>query len=114
VFRTRSEAQKACQTGRVEVNGQRAKAHREVRAGDEIEIRRPMGRRQRLVVRGLANKHMAKSEARLLYEDVTPPPTPEELELRKLAALARPYRAAANPPSTRERRALRRAKEGLS
>jgi hypothetical protein len=96
----------------VEVNGQRAKAHREVKPDDQIVIRRPLGRRQMVIVRGVADSHIAKSEARLLYVDVTPPPSPEELELRRLAALARPHRLASRPPSTRERRALRRAKEG--
>ena len=44
LFRTRSEAQKACKIGRVHVNGQPAKAHREIRPGDEIVISRPMMR----------------------------------------------------------------------
>jgi ribosome-associated heat shock protein Hsp15 len=111
LFRTRSEAQKACQMGRVVVNGDRAKSHRVVKPGDALEIHRPMGRRQQVVVRQLAERHIPKAEARLLYEDVTPPPTPEELELRRLAALARPYRRHMPAPGSRERRALRRMKE---
>ena len=50
LFRTRSEAQKACKAGRVDVNGQEAKPHREIRSGDEIVISRPLGRKQRIVV----------------------------------------------------------------
>jgi ribosome-associated heat shock protein Hsp15 len=111
LYRTRSEAQKACQMGRVEVNGQRAKAHRDVKPGDELEIHRPMGHRQRVIVRGLADRHIAKPGARRLYEDVTPPPTPEELELRRLTALARPHRLAVRAPNRREQRTLRRLKE---
>ena len=110
LFRTRSEAQKACQMGRVLVNDDRAKAHRDVKPGDRVDIHRPMGRRHRVVVRALADRHIAKADARMLYEDVTPPPTPEELELRRLAALARPHRLAAMPDK-RQRRALRQAKE---
>jgi len=72
LFKTRSEAQKACRLGKIAVNGQTAKAHREVRPADEIEINRPFGRRQKLIVRGLAEKHIPKAEARGLYEDVTP------------------------------------------
>ena len=75
LFRTRSEAQKACKIGRVDVNGQTAKAHREVRPGDEIVISRPLGRKQTVVVRGLADRHVAKAEARALYEDRTPKPS---------------------------------------
>ena len=64
--------QKACRLGKVDVGGQPAKPHREIKAGDEIDIGRPFGRRQKVVVCGLAEKHIAKAEARLLYEDVTP------------------------------------------
>jgi ribosome-associated heat shock protein Hsp15 len=110
LFPTRSAAQKACQTGRLEVNGERAKPHREVKAGDAIEVRRPLGRRQRVVVRAVASRHVPKAEARLLYEDVTPPPTPEEIEDRRLAAWSRP-RLPGRAPDKRERRALRRMKE---
>ena len=46
LFSTRSEAQRACQGGKVDVNGQAAKPHRLVRAGDELRITRPLGRRQ--------------------------------------------------------------------
>jgi ribosome-associated heat shock protein Hsp15 len=113
LFKTRSEAQKACKGGKVDVNGQAAKPHREIREGDEIEITRRFGRRQKVVVKGLAETHMAKAEARLLYEDLTPQPTPEEVEMRRLARLAAPFvrPASAGTPDRRERRALRRFKE---
>ncbi len=111
LFRTRSEAQRACQTGRVEVNGQRAKPHRAVRMGDRIHVDRPSGRQQQVLVKGLADRHVPKAEARLLYEDVTPPPTPEEQALIDLLRLARPTRIGAGTPDTRQRRALRRLKE---
>ena len=76
VFRTRSEAQKACKAGKVDVNGQSAKPNRHLRIGDEIEVSRPFGRKQRLVVRDVADRHVAKADAKKLYEDLTPPPTP--------------------------------------
>lgn len=113
LFRTRSEAQKACKMGRVEVNGDPAKPHREIRAGDEIRVSRPLGRKQTVVVRGLADRHIPKVEARELYEDRTPPPTPEEIEMRKLERLTRALnRAPKIAPDKRERRRLRRLKEG--
>jgi ribosome-associated heat shock protein Hsp15 len=112
LFRTRSEAQKACKGGKVDVNGQPAKPHREVRSGDEIVISRPMGRKQRVVVYGVADTHIPKADARALYEDLTPPPSPEEIELRRMARLARPFTrpAGAGSPDKRERRQLRRLK----
>jgi len=110
LFKTRSEAQKMCKGGKVSVNGQNAKPHRLIRVADEIEISRPFGRRQRLVVRGLADTHVAKAAARQLYEDRTPPPSAAEIEIRRLERI---YRAAMSPPRApdkRERRKLRRLK----
>ena len=114
LYKTRSEAQKACKGGKVDVNRQASKPHRELKEGDEIEISRPLGRRQRVVVRGLAEQHIPKAEARKLYEDITPPPSPEEAEMLRLARLAKPHLRAANAgtPDRRERRELRRMKEG--
>jgi ribosome-associated heat shock protein Hsp15 len=112
LFRTRSEAQKAIRNGKIDVNGQPAKAHRVVRAGDELVIGRPFGRKQTIVVKGITDKHVAKAEARLLYEDTTPAPTQDEIERRRLERM---YRAAVTPPTTpdkRARRALRKMKEG--
>jgi ribosome-associated heat shock protein Hsp15 len=108
LFRTRSEAQKACKAGRVDVNGQPGKPDRHLRVGDELQIKRPYGRVQRLLVKGLRDSHVAKTEARKLYEDLTPPPTLEEIESRRLERI---YRAAMTPPKApdkRDRRALRR------
>lgn len=114
LYRTRSEAQKACKGGKVDVNRQAAKPHREINEGDEIEMSRPLGRRQRVVVRALAEQHIPKAEARKLYEDITPKPTAEEAEMLRLARLARPHvrAAGAGSPDKRERRELRRMKEG--
>ena len=111
VFRTRSEALRACRGGKVSVNGQRAKPHREIRHGDAIAVTRQNGNQLKLIVKGLADRHLQKSKARLLYEDVTPPPSPEELEFR---ALLRHVPLAENSsratPNKRDRRALRQAK----
>jgi len=112
VFKTRSEAQKACKLGQVSVGGQVAKAHREVRAGDQLTIQRPMGRKQLLTVLGVADRSVSRADARLLYDDTSPKPTPEEVELRKLERI---YRAAATPPTRPDRdqrRTLRRLKRG--
>ena len=112
LFKTRSEAQKACRLGKVIVNGTAAKPHREVKAGDKIEIQRPMSRRQLITVLDVADRHVAKADARLLYEDRTPKPTPEEIEVRRLERI---YRAAATPPTRPDRdmrRTLRRLKRG--
>ena len=108
VYRTRSEAHKACRGGKIDVNGQPAKPNRRLRVGDELEIGRPFGRKQRLKVLALADRHLPKAEARGLYQDLTPPPTPEEIEARKQERL---FHAAMTPPHSpdkRQRRALRK------
>ena len=107
LFKTRSEAQRACRGGKVDVNGDSARPNRVVRPGDEIVITRGAGRRQTVIVRVITSKHVPKAEARELYEDRTPPPTPEQLEVRDFE---RAFRAA-NPtttPDRRDRRLLRR------
>jgi ribosome-associated heat shock protein Hsp15 len=114
LFRTRSEAQRAIDGGKVEVNGQNTKPHRLVHPGDQLRITRPAGRRQLVLVKSVAEKHVPKAEARLLYEDRTPPPTPEELAARELERhfrAAQP-RAARRRPDRREQRRLRSVKEG--
>lgn len=113
LFRTRSEAQQACKGGKVDVNGHSAKPHREVRPGDTVEITRPQARRQRVIVRGTAERHIPKAEARQLYEDTTPPPSPEEQAMLDLMRLVRPTaRGTPQTPDRRERRRLRQEKEG--
>ena len=113
LFKTRSDAQRACTGGKVDVNGQRAKPHRQLRVGDEIRLTRGPGRRQVVVVRTLADRHVPRADARALYDDTTPPPTPEELAARELERAfwhsRAPVRRAA--PDRRERRERRRAKE---
>lgn len=89
LFKTRSEAQRECKVGRVTVNGIIAKPHRDIRAGDELVIARGGGRKQTLVVRAIADRHIARALARKLYDDRTPPPTPEELEERRVERLLR-------------------------
>ena len=112
LFKTRSEATRACRLNKVIVEGQGAKAHRVVKVGDELEIHRPMGRKQLITVLGIADSHLPKAEARLLYEDRTPKPSAEEIEIRRLERI---YRAASTPqnrPDRDQRRTLRRLKRG--
>lgn len=114
LYKTRSEAQKACKGGKVEVNGQGGKAHRALRVGDRLRLTRAAGRRQQVVVLALAAQHLPKPEARLLYEDVTPPPSPEELAARELERhfWTSRVKASARTPDRREKRRIRREKEG--
>ena len=110
LYRTRSEAQKACQGGKVEVNGQSSKPHRSLRVGDELRLSRPFGRKQTVTVLGLADRHMPKAEARLLYQDTTPPLSEEEKEMRRIERVYRASMQRSHAPDKRERRAIRKLK----
>lgn len=101
LFKTRSDAQRACKGGKVVIDGVTAKPHRDVRIGSEIVITRPSSRKQIVVVLAVADTHLPKAEARLLYEDRTPPPTADEIELRQMERL---YRAVTKPAGRLDRR----------
>jgi len=110
LFKTRSEAKRACEGGKIEVNGEHAKPHRAVREGDRIRISRPFGRHQDVIVRIALDEHVKKAEARVLYDDVTPKPTAEEIEMRRMERVYRAATQAAGTPDRRRRREIRRAK----
>jgi ribosome-associated heat shock protein Hsp15 len=111
LFKTRSEAKRACEGGKVEVNGEGAKPHRTVREGDRVRIGRGFGRHQDVIVRIAIDQHVKKTEARALYDDVTPKPTPEETEARRMERVYRAAAQAAGTPDRRRRREIRRFKE---
>ena len=111
LFKTRSEAKRACEGGKVSVNGQNAKPNRAVREGDQIRISRPYSRHQDVVVRILIDQHVKKSEAKVLYDDVTPKPTAEEIEMRRIERAYRAATRASGTPDRRQRRKLRELKE---
>ena len=112
LYKTRSEAKRACESGHVEVNGDRAKPHRTLREGDRLRLNRGFGRHQDVVVKVIIEQHVKKAEARVLFDDLTPKPGPEEIERRRIERLYRAAAQAAGTPDRDRRRALRRAKEG--
>ena len=74
------------------------------------QVRRRTGGRSARVRDAVAT-HIPRTAARLLYEDLTPPLTAAEKEMRRLERI---YRAASGPgraPDKRARRELRRLKE---
>ncbi len=109
LFKTRSEAKRACEGGKVDVNGEHAKPHRTIGVGDTLRIARPFGRHQTVTVKAIVGQHVRKSDARELYEDLTPKPTPEEMEMRRTERIYRAAAAAAGS-DRRRRRDMRRMK----
>jgi ribosome-associated heat shock protein Hsp15 len=110
LFKTRSEAKRACEGGKVDVNAEHAKPHRAIREGDRIRITRPFGRHQDVIVRIVLDQHVKKAEARVLYDDVTPKPTAEEIEMRRMERVYRAATQAAGTPDRRRRREIRKAR----
>lgn len=106
VFKTRTQANRACSLGRVRVNGLPAKPHKELAVGDRIEVE---GKWSRILeVRVLRDKPVPKAEARELYEDHSPPPPPRDSLERLLARPAVRREPGQGRPTKRERRLLDR------
>ena len=102
-FKTRQLAIEAVNAGRIEVNGERAKPAKAVRAGDAMTIRKPPYEFV-LEVLGVAEKRGAAPIARALYAE-----TPSSVAAReKLAAELKdmPAPVFKGRPTKRDRRTL--------
>ncbi|HQN40408.1 MAG TPA: RNA-binding S4 domain-containing protein [Thermoanaerobaculia bacterium] len=106
VFKTRTQATKACDLSRVRVNGVSVKPHRLLQLGDRVEIEVFPDWSRTLVVRELAERPLPKAEVPRLYEDLSPPRPPRDsLErLRRRPLVTRD--AGAGRPTKKERREL--------
>jgi ribosome-associated heat shock protein Hsp15 len=71
LFKTRTLAAEACDTGKVKLNGVNVKAAKPVSVGDEYEVKTD-ARKWRIRVVGLLHNRMAYSEAIKYYVDITP------------------------------------------
>ncbi len=91
-FKTRALAVEEIGKGRVQINGQAAKASRELKLGDRVRLRQGVVERE-VWVRGLSHIRGPAPQAQALYEE-----TPESLLLRERAAEAR--RLAPEPAQT--------------
>ena len=102
-FKSRTLAAAACDGGKVDVNEQAAKPSRAVRPGDLLRITLPRAKKIVRVI-ALSDRRGPGALAKLLYEDLTPPPPPREARVPPPAM--RP--PGAGRPTKRERRQLDR------
>jgi ribosome-associated heat shock protein Hsp15 len=111
-FKTRSLAADAVKGGRVQLNGGRVKASKDVAVDDEVEV--TIGQTRRVViVRGISERRGPAVEAQTLYGE-----TPDSVAAREAAAEVR--RLQAPPPGAdlgmrptkRDRRRLDDARGG--
>jgi ribosome-associated heat shock protein Hsp15 len=105
VVRTRSAAAALAASGHVRINGQRIDASsRAVRPGDVVTV--ALDRTVRVLkVLSFAERRGSADDARVLCEDLTPPPA-REVSLADQASALRD--AGAGRPTKRERRAIAR------
>ncbi len=82
LFKTRSQAAAACDSGKVKYNGDSCKASKLVSVGDEYEVKTE-AKRWRIKVAALLHNRVQYSEAIKFYIDITPA---EELERIKSVA----------------------------
>jgi ribosome-associated heat shock protein Hsp15 len=107
LYKTRTLAAAACKKSQILVNGQRCRAARQVRVGDEIRVRQGMFERI-IEVRALLHRRVAAKEVPAYLADLTPP---EEIarvaELERAAREVMPQReAGTGRPTKRERREI--------
>jgi ribosome-associated heat shock protein Hsp15 len=103
MVKSRSLAQSHIQAGHVRINGDRvAQPSHMIKTGDKVEI--ALERRDLvLVVKAAGDRRGPYEEARLLYEDLTPPPD----EKKRLSLYEQATRAVGTGrPTKKERRAI--------
>jgi ribosome-associated heat shock protein Hsp15 len=104
-FKTRSLAARACELGRIESNGQGAKAAREVRVGDRLQVKNDSGDFQ-VEVLALSEMRGPAAIAQTLYKETV---ASRELRLR----LAEEWKAMPHPESLREGKPSKRDRRDI-
>lgn len=107
IFKSREEAGRACDLGRVKVNGLEAKPSKVVKAGDEIVVKIERVYRT-LTIKELPTRGLSAKDAKLVYDEKTPDLPPDIVELMKLQAAEdrRLKREAKGRPTKKSRREL--------
>ena len=103
MVKSRSLAQSHIQSGHVRINGERVlQPSQTVKVGDKVEL--ALERRDVvLIVKSGGERRGPYEEARLLYEDLTPPPN----ETKRLTPYEQAMRATgAGRPTKKDRRAI--------
>ena len=111
LYKTRTEAAAACDTGKVKFNESAVKASKPVNIDDEYEVKTEV-KRWRIKVTALLHNRVAFSEAIKYYLDITP-----EEELQRIQYQADSFHTGKRPsktgrPTKKERRDLDDFNEG--
>ena len=103
LFKTRSLAATACDTGKVKFNGTAAKASRPVSIGDEYEVKTE-AKRWRIKVTGLLHSRAKYEEAQKNYIDITPEEEIQRLQYQAASFHTGKRRSKIGRPTKKERR----------
>ena len=114
-YKTRTQAAKACNGGKVKVNGVSAKPHKNLTIGDKLTIHHH-DRYRKIEVHGLAQRGLPSIEAKKLYHEEIKQTLSNETE--KLIALYRKNDKRFRPkfkgrPTKRERRLIEKMKNQI-
>jgi len=110
-FKTRAVAADAIESGKVEVNDERPKRGKAVKVGDRIRVR--LGPYEHhVVVRELSARRGPASVAQQLYEETVESLQARQLLAERLKAAPPPLFTEKGRPTKKERRDLRRLKDG--
>ncbi|HEU4748322.1 MAG TPA: RNA-binding S4 domain-containing protein [Gemmatimonadaceae bacterium] len=106
-FKTRSLAATAIETGKVEVNGERAKRAKQLQAGDRVAVR--LGPYTHDVeVLALSERRGPASEAAKLYAETPEGKKARELLREQMKAAAPAFGYESGKPTKKDRRALQK------
>lgn len=83
IFRSREEAARECELGRIKVNDLVAKASKSVKPGDVLIVKVAHHYRT-LEIKEIPTRGLSAKDAKLIYHETTPELPPETKELMKL------------------------------
>jgi len=109
-FKSRSLATAAIESGRVQVNDDRAKPARAIKVGDRLLVVKDQDRTE-LLVRGITETRRSATLARLLYEETAESIRNRQIVTEKRRFYTEPSQAIEGRPTKRDRRSLERWRE---
>jgi ribosome-associated heat shock protein Hsp15 len=105
LFKTRSMATTACDSGKVKLDGGQVKPSKNVSIGDEYEVKTE-AKRWRIKVTGLLEKRVAATEAIKNYIDITPEEEIQRLQYQAASFHTGKRQSKIGRPTKKERREL--------
>lgn len=105
LFKTRTLATAACDTGKVKFDGSQTKPSKHVNVGDEYEVKTE-AKRWRIKVTGLLEKRVAHIEATKHYIDITPEEEIQRLQYQTASFHTGKRQSKIGRPTKKERREM--------